>query len=185
MNTYDTRVEFLIFGDFMACEIFDASPRSDGVAYLCRADDYLSSIVAKLEYEVAQKRPRHVVVFAGNHDAIMGMQGKEYDLHISSIVQAIQTLGTSLIIISPLPCGDRETEHRLGAYRRILQKYATGKWVQVIDLYGIAAEELWDCDGERNSKRDFLRRYYADDVHLNNAGKSKIGQIIYEYFWGA
>ena len=54
----------------------------------------------------------------------------------------------------------------------------------MIDLYGIAAEELWHCDGERNSKRDFLDRYYADDVHLNNAGKAKMSQIIYEYFWG-
>ena len=177
-------VEFLIFGDYMACDIFEASPRSDRVAYLCRPDDYLSSIVAKLEYAVAQNRPRQVVVFAGNHDAIMGMQAKEYDLHISLIVQTIQTLGTSLIIFAPLPCGDRETEQRLGAFRRILQKYATAKRVQVIDLYGIAAEELWHCDGERNSKRDFLDRYYADDVHLNNAGKAKMSQIIYEYFWG-
>ena len=105
-------VEFLIFGDYMACDIFEASPRSDRVAYLCRPDDYLSSIVAKLEYAVAQNRP------------------------------------------------------------------------QLFDLYGIAAEELWHCDGERNSKRDFLDRYYADDVHLNNAGKAKMSQIIYEYFWG-
>ena len=90
-------VEFLIFGDYMACEIFDASPRSEGVAYLCRPDDYLSSIVAKLEYAVAQNRPQQVVVFAGNQDAIMGMQAKEYELHISLIVQTIQTLGTSVI----------------------------------------------------------------------------------------
>ena len=177
-------VEFLIFGDYMACEIFDASPRSDGVAYLCRPDDYLSSIVAKVEYAVAQNRPRQVVVFAGNQDAIMGMQAKEYELHISLLVETLQRLGTYLIIIAPLPCGDRSTEQRLGAYRRILQKIATGNRGQLIDLYGIAAEELWDSYGGRNSKRDFLERYYADDVHLNNSGKAKMNQIIYEYFWG-
>lgn len=177
-------VEFLIFGDYMACEVFDASPRSDGVAYLCRPDDYLSSIVAKLEYAVAQNRPRQVVVFAGNQDAIMGMQAKEYELHISLLVETLQGLGTYLIFIVPLPCGDRSTEQRLGAYRRILRKYATGKRIQLFDLYGIAAEEWWDCDGARTSKRDFLRQYYADDFHLNNAGKAKMNQIIYEYFWG-
>lgn len=185
MNTYDTPVEFLIFGDYMACEIFDSSTRSDGVAYMCRANDYLSSIVSKMEHEMMQKRPRTVVVFAGNQDAIMGMQPKEYELHISMLVQTVRALDTALIIIAPLPCGDRSTEQRLGAYRRILRKYATGKRIQLVDLYGIAAEDQWDSDGARTSKRDFLRQYYADDLHLNNAGKMTMCQLIYEYFWGA
>ena len=184
MNTYDAKFEFLIFGDYMACEIFDAAPRSDGVAYLCRHDDYLSSIVAKMEYEVAQIRPRQVVVFAGNQDAIMGMQEKEYEMHISWLLQFAQTFGVNLIFVVPLPCGGRPVEQRLGVYRRVLRKFATGKRVQLLDLYGIAAEELWDGDGERTNKRDFLRRYYADDFHLNKAGKERMCQIIDEYFWG-
>ena len=184
MNTYDIPVEFLIFGDYMACEIFDASPRSDGVLYLCRHDDYLSSVAAKLECEVAQNHPRQVVVFAGNQDAIMGMQAKEYEMHIAWLVQTVKTLGASLIFIAPLPCGDRSTEQRLGAYRRILRKFATGKRVQLLDLYYIDAEELWDGEGERTNKREFLQRHYVDDFHLNNAGKERMCQIIDEYFWG-
>ena len=184
MRIYDNRVEFLIFGDYMACEIFDAVPRSDGVAYLCRHDDYLSSIVAKMEREVAQIKPRHVVVFAGNQDAIMGMQEKEYEMHISWLVQTVPTLGVNLIFIVPLPCGERSAEQRLNIYRRVLRKVATGKRVRLLDLYDIASEELWDFDGERTNKRDFLRRYYADDFHLNKAGKERMCQIIDEYFWG-
>ena len=184
MNTYDTPVEILIFGDYMACEIFDSSTRSDGVAYMCRANDYLSSIVSKMEHEMMQKRPRTVVVFAGNQDAILGMQPEEYDFHIAMMGQIVQSMKVPLTLVVPLPCGDPTVEQRLIAYRRLLRKVERQEKTQLLDLYEIEIAELEDNYGEKVTKRQFLRQYYEDKIHLNKDGKEAMCQRVYEYFWG-
>ena len=184
MNTYNIPIELLIFGDFMACEIFDAVPRSDGVSYLCRPDDFIGSIAAKMACEIERNRPENVVVFAGNQDAIMGMQPEEYDFHIAMMGQIVQSLKVPLTVVVPLPCGDPTVEQRLIAYRRLLRTVERQEKIQLLDLYGMEIEELEDNYGEKVTKRQFMRQYYEDKIHLNKDAKEAMCQRVYEYFWG-
>ena len=184
LNTYEIPIELLIFGDFMACEIFDAVPRSDGVSYQCRPDDFIGSIAAKMACEIERNRPENVVVFAGNQDAIMGMQPEEYDFHIAMMGQIAQSLKVPLTLVVPLPCGDPTVEQRLIAYRRLLRKVERQEKIQLLDLYEIEIEELEDNCGEKVTKRQFMRLYYEDKIHLNKDAKEAMCQRVYEYFWG-
>ena len=184
MNTYDTPVEILIFGDYMACEIFDAVTRSDGVAYMCRANDYLGSIVAKMACEIGQKRPEKMIVFAGNQDAILGMQPEEYSTHVAMAVEITQCIGVPLTMVVPMPSGDPDIENKLAAYRRELYVFERQGKLELLDLYGIMREQYWDDEEGKLTKRQFIEEYYADSNHLNKDGKETMCSKIYEYFWG-
>ena len=184
MNSYITPIEILIFGDFMACEIFDSFPLSDGVGYLCRKDDYLSSIVAKMAGEIEQKRPEKVFVLAGSKDAILGMQPEEYFVHVEMAVEITQGIGIPMTMAVPLPSGDPDIENRLIAYRKKLYAFERQGKIELLDLYGIMKEQYWDDEEGKLTKRQFIEEYYVDSTHLNKNGKETMCGTIYEYFWG-
>ena len=184
MNTYLDPIEILVFGDFMACEILDAQPRSDGVSYLCRPDDHTASIAAKFGCEIERQRPEQAVVFAGAQDAIMGMQSDEFEFNISILVQTAKECHVPLTLITPLFSGDPVIEKRLATYRERLYVFDRQHKLYLFDLYRTLWERVEDSEGEKMTKRQYLHRYYADNIHLNKDGKEELCQSIYEYFWG-
>ena len=184
MNTYVSPVEILIFGDFMACEVFGSQPWCYGISYLCRPDDHVGSIAAKFVHEVERQHPKQVVVFAGIQDAILGMHPDEYEFHILSMTTSAQEYRVPLTLITPLLSSDPVLERRLAAYRQRLHGFARQRKVYLFDLYQTLKEEVADFEGETLTKREYLRRYHADKIHLNKYGREDICQTIYVYFWG-
>lgn len=184
MNTYALPVEFLIFGDFMACEILDAQPRSDGVSYLCRPNDHTASIAAKFDYEIDKQRPKQAVIFAGVQDAILGMHPDEYEFHILTMAKSAKECHVPLTLIPPLFSGNPVIEKRLATYRARVHLFDRQRKLYLLDLNRTLWEQEEDSEAEKMTKRQYMRKYYADEIHLNKDGKENLCQTIYEYFWG-
>ena len=154
-----------------------------------------STNVLRLEISKAKAfNPDLSIVLVGTNDALNSSKlssPEQYEQNMRQIIQALQAIGSKVLLITPPPCieelvlmrhkktayGDTPPQERILACHRILGDLAREFQLQLVDFHQIVTER-GDLAGEKSLLRNPVNEKSADGVHPTAEGYRLLAQAI-------